>query len=630
MAYDQHKNLAISTVVTPPSPPVSGNTLIVAVGDGALFPAAPFNAVVYPSNTGPTVANAEFVRVTAKVGETFTILRTQESSSARSIQVGDRIADSITVRDLTDVENYAGIDVVRSGAILEPGILGQRRAGRVLTALDFTTLLGLAAPTGLYNLADVGDASGNGRVLTNKGTVTFGSGILGLTPEAALFTGSTAQALYIADTGAADPFRIPYGTWGCWFRTAKTGTEQALISKVATGAAANSTWFWLEISSGNALTAYSNGQLTLGGYTNVCDDRWHHAVATWDGATLSIYLDGVLEAQRSGSVAAATVAGVLNIGGYGADGATAASAPMFGRIDEAFVTPDVLSADQVRMLYAAKVAHGQTLYVPTQAKVAVRRQRRGAALATADFSATPLHLYNFTGAALTDLGSLSLPLTNNNAALPAPGADGAQGNAYNFVGASSQSLSSSDAGLPAGTAARSFGCWFKASVANAYFLSYGTVTTGEMSLGLGGGGEISWFDGANNLVIPGYNDGQWHFVVVVIDNAAADGLKVKIYADGKLIKAGTGLQATVLGGSARIGSRANASAFYSGQIDAVFYTAYAMTSDEIAKVYAKGSQPLAPSPKNPGAHVEGLDATYAYLIADTLDSQHLLDLEVAA
>ena len=53
MAFDAHKNLAISTVVTAPTPATSGTTLTVTAGEGARFPAPPFNATVWPSTAMP-------------------------------------------------------------------------------------------------------------------------------------------------------------------------------------------------------------------------------------------------------------------------------------------------------------------------------------------------------------------------------------------------------------------------------------------------------------------------------------------------------------------------------------------------------------------------------------------------
>jgi hypothetical protein len=104
--FDAHKNFAYSTVATPPSPASSGTSLVVAAGEGSRFPAPSFNAVVWPAGVNPLPANAEVVRVSAGPpgSDTFTIARAQESSSARAIVAGDQIADAVTAKDLTDIE----------------------------------------------------------------------------------------------------------------------------------------------------------------------------------------------------------------------------------------------------------------------------------------------------------------------------------------------------------------------------------------------------------------------------------------------------------------------------------------------------------------------------------------------
>lgn len=101
---DARKNFAITTVATAPSPATSGTSLVVAAGAGAKFPAAPFNAVIWPTGANPTDANAEVVRVTAKSTDTFTIVRAQESSSARTVIVGDQIMQAATDKTFLDIE----------------------------------------------------------------------------------------------------------------------------------------------------------------------------------------------------------------------------------------------------------------------------------------------------------------------------------------------------------------------------------------------------------------------------------------------------------------------------------------------------------------------------------------------
>ena len=106
MAFDPHTNFAYSLIATAPSPAGSGTTLSVDAGTGALFPAAPFNCTVWPVISQPLSTNAEVIRVTSKgTGDNWTIVRTQEGSSARNIVVGDQIAATITAKILTDVES---------------------------------------------------------------------------------------------------------------------------------------------------------------------------------------------------------------------------------------------------------------------------------------------------------------------------------------------------------------------------------------------------------------------------------------------------------------------------------------------------------------------------------------------
>jgi len=108
MPFDQHKNLAISTVTVPPTPLTSGDYLYVAAGEGARFPAPPFNATVWPAGQIPTPANAEVLRVTGITVDGFNIVRAQEGSTARAIVAGDLLAATITAKVITDIEAVGG------------------------------------------------------------------------------------------------------------------------------------------------------------------------------------------------------------------------------------------------------------------------------------------------------------------------------------------------------------------------------------------------------------------------------------------------------------------------------------------------------------------------------------------
>lgn len=142
MPFDAHKNFGYSTVATPPAPAASGGSLVVAAGEGADFPAVPFNAVVWPVGALPRSSSAEVVRVTARVGDTLTITRAQEGSAARTILVGDAIADAITAKVLTDIEGKFPVAVADLSAVPKVRVTrstNQTINNSTVTAVSFDT-----------------------------------------------------------------------------------------------------------------------------------------------------------------------------------------------------------------------------------------------------------------------------------------------------------------------------------------------------------------------------------------------------------------------------------------------------------------------------------------------------------
>jgi hypothetical protein len=516
--------------------------------------------------------------------------------------------------------------------VLDVGIAGQIRAGRQLAAADFTAL-GLTQPTGLWNLSDLTNLGSDGRPLVNKGAVPFGVGINGIAATAAVFAGSTGQALYIADTGAADPLRIRTGSIGCWLRTAKRGAQQYAVSKMSTGAGQYG-WAVQIASTNSALvemsTDGSNSAFAVG-VSDVADDRWHHVVGTHDGTQLRLYIDGVLEGVAAVPGLLFASSAPLNIGGRAADAGTASVSPSYGRVDEAFVSADVLTEDQVRGLYCASIPHALGV-TPGAVRLNVHRRRRGAPLAVADFTTQPLRLHNFTAGVLTDQGSNAQALTNNGAAVSVAGADGAPGGAYSFAGA--QSLSATDAGLPGGLAARSYGAWVKTTnpAGGNGFMGYGAAPGANDMRFAVSAGLLLVTSGADAITGPFAADGQWHLAIAVDDNAAGDGVRRKLFMDGRLVGGSTVLNSITLTGANRfrIGAWADGTGLFTGQIDGAFVTGYALAQDEILRLYAKASQDLGASPKEPGAHVERLDSSALLWVADTLESQHTVDVGVVA
>ncbi len=155
MAYDALKNLAYSTVATPPSPAASGTSLVVTAGEGALFPAVSFNAVIWPPNVQPTTANSEIVRVTNIATDTFTITRTTSTETPTigpiSVAAGYQISAPITRKTLVDIQTM----IPNTGLTLNAPLIGggnNAAIGPIASVLTNGQVLGGvtgAAPAGV-------------------------------------------------------------------------------------------------------------------------------------------------------------------------------------------------------------------------------------------------------------------------------------------------------------------------------------------------------------------------------------------------------------------------------------------------------------------------------------------------
>jgi hypothetical protein len=166
-----------------------------------------------------------------------------------------------------------------------------------------------------------------------------------------------------------------------------------------------------------------------------------------------------------------------------------------------------------------------------------------------------------------------------------------------------------------------------------YLITWGTtVAVNDARLWISTLGEVNFSSGADNLAGPVLVDGDWHFVVVVHDNAAVDGLKRKLYVDARTVAASTILNSITLGGASKfcIGQSLIAGSRLNGLVDGAFVIGAALTLEDIIKLYSKSSQLLAVSPKNPGDHIEAMSTTDLLAIFDTLSVVDQIELMVAA
>jgi hypothetical protein len=111
---DALANFGYSTVAVAPVPALSGTSLTVVADT---FPAAPFNVTVWPVDAPlPLSSNAEIIRVTAKAGLVFTILRAQEGTSAKPIAAGWNFANSITKALLESIIDLCAVQITETHA----------------------------------------------------------------------------------------------------------------------------------------------------------------------------------------------------------------------------------------------------------------------------------------------------------------------------------------------------------------------------------------------------------------------------------------------------------------------------------------------------------------------------------
>lgn len=232
-SFDAHANLANSLVVTAPSPANSGTSLVVSAGQGVLFPAVPFNCIVCPANTLPTKTNAEIIRVTNISTDTFTISRAQEGTTARNIVVGDYIANAITVKSFTDIENLITSGGVTSVAGTANQITLSAATGDVVVSIatgyagqTSITTLGTVT-TGVWNGTAIGDTYISSATTWNakQSAITFGTGV------------QSALGVNIGSAGAPILFNGAGGTPSSMVGTNITGTAAGLTAGVASAVA---------------------------------------------------------------------------------------------------------------------------------------------------------------------------------------------------------------------------------------------------------------------------------------------------------------------------------------------------------------------------------------------------------
>ncbi len=167
---DAVKNFAYSTVAVAPSPATSGPSLTVQAGQGAYFPAVPFDLTVGPPEVPLTPANSEIMRVTAVAGDVLTVTRAQYGTTAQSVAVGWQAFQGITAGLLAQIANVAtSHNASATMAQNETAIFTGSTASQTLT-LPASPTPGSVNRVANYSTVPVTVAPNTGQTLDTLGT----------------------------------------------------------------------------------------------------------------------------------------------------------------------------------------------------------------------------------------------------------------------------------------------------------------------------------------------------------------------------------------------------------------------------------------------------------------------------
>ena len=200
------------------------------------------------------------------------------------------------------------------------------------------------------------DSSGNGNGGSYAGGVTLGAPALINDPNTAASFDGNDDRMYFSDSASLSPTAAI--SLEAWVRPnavpTAAGSGWHLISKW------NTALLYIQggVNPKFVFTLYNSGTSSYGpnlaSTTTVAAATTYHVVGTYDGTTMRIYVNGVLEgtAARSGAVNDSSFGGVLAGGGWG----TLPSPAFQGRLDEIAIYGTALSTARVQAHYTKGIS----------------------------------------------------------------------------------------------------------------------------------------------------------------------------------------------------------------------------------------------------------------------------------
>jgi hypothetical protein len=197
------------------------------------------------------------------------------------------------------------------------------------------------------------DASKNGNNGTYVGTVTLGQpgALAGDKSTAAAFDGRTAGAT----VASSRSLQVNWITIEIWIKkTTEVGYGMYVAKNVTGGGGVGSSWFQLLNNSSNGRLEFrvtGDPDPVLVSSTVLALNTWYYVVATYDGTTAKLYINGKLDGTLSAVATPAQTDDPLYIG-HRADG-------FFNSVvlEEVAIYPSALSADRIAAHWAAATSN---------------------------------------------------------------------------------------------------------------------------------------------------------------------------------------------------------------------------------------------------------------------------------
>jgi hypothetical protein len=186
---------------------------------------------------------------------------------------------------------------------------------------------GWVAYNGVAAVSSLGDASSNAYTVTKTGNVTsstaqtkVGSNSIHFPGSGSFRNGAAGDLLTLAHDAA---WNFPDGaaTIEWWMKSPLAsvfsgGSGKGLFGHNPSGGDPVSGWEFYMNGSGRLQFLGSNdgNQSNLTGTTNIGDNAWHHVALTWDGTTITLWVDGTSEATFTDSSPFGSQSTLLRIG----------------------------------------------------------------------------------------------------------------------------------------------------------------------------------------------------------------------------------------------------------------------------------------------------------------------------